>query len=186
LPVAHRGRAAKGEFLPEEVDKIAAYLKNGGRLLALLTKPCGLEPVLANNGASAGQQPRALDKDPELHSSGHRYFLDRQLFPHPIMNPLAKDKTPILMVWPRPLYPVEARGKVPGAPEVSISWPPPAPTGWTRKTTWGTYFLLAAIEQGVIKGVDTPRGGGTASWWRAIRIFWTTRSSTLSGNHDFA
>ena len=30
-----------------------------------------------------------------------------------------------------------------------------------RPTVTGLYFLLAAVEQGVIKGVDTPRGEGT-------------------------
>ncbi len=44
----------EGKFLPAELDKIAAYLKQGGRLLALLTTDCGLEPVLADWGVRLG------------------------------------------------------------------------------------------------------------------------------------
>jgi hypothetical protein len=147
----------QGEFLPEEKKKIAAYLKNGGRLLALLSKPCGLEPVLESWGVKVGDS-RVLEKDPS-YSQPSGTFLTAQLIPpHPVINPLAKDRTPILMVWARPLFPVEASGSIPGGPEVSFL---AATTNAVYGHQKGVFYLLAAIEQGVIKGVDTPRGGGT-------------------------
>jgi hypothetical protein len=148
----------EGEFLPEETNKIAGYLKNGGRLLALLSKPCGLEPVLQPWGVVFGNG-RVLEKDPKYMVSSGSFLTAVLIPPHPIINPLAKDKTPILMWWARPLYP-EARGKVPGAPEVSFL--AATSTNAVNETNHvSAYYLLAAIEQGVIKGVDTPNGGGT-------------------------
>jgi hypothetical protein len=176
----------KGEFLPEEVNKIAAYLKNGGRLLALLTKPCGLEPMLAQQWGVRLGNSRVVDKDPRYTTQGPYSFFTAQLFPHHITNPLAKDKTPILMVWPRPVFQVEDRGKIPGAPEFTLLAATSA-EGVDENNHAGAYPLLAAIEQGVIKGVETPRGGGT-------RIVVAGDSDFLDdqvivsweANHDFA
>jgi hypothetical protein len=173
----------QGEFLPEEVKKISAYLKNGGRLLALLPKPCGLEPVLKQWGVTLGND-RVVETDPK-YTEASGSFLTAQLFPpHPIITPLAKDKTPILMVWARPLCQVEAGSNIPGAPEVSFL---AATSTNSVDQNHSAYKLLAAIEQGAIKGVDTPRGGGT-------RIVVAGDSDFLDDqiieawqpNHDFA
>jgi ABC-2 type transport system permease protein len=149
----------QGEFLPEETNKIAAYLKNGGRLLALLTKPCGLEPMLSNQWSVRLGNSRVMDKDPRF-SVGPYVFLTADLFAHAIVNPLAKDNARILMVYPRPVYPVGDRGKMPGAPEVTVLAETSKEATDENKRA-GPYPLLAAIEQGVINGVDTPRSGGT-------------------------
>jgi hypothetical protein len=174
------------EFLPEEVDKITAYLKNGGRLLALLTEPCGLEPMLAKQwGVQLGNN-RLGDKDPKYATGDPRSFFTATLFPHAIVNPLASDKTPIRMVWPRPVYPNEDHGKIPGAPEVSIL-ASTSQQGVDTNNHVGVYPLLAAIEQGVIKGVDTPRGVGTRIVVAGDSYFLDDQViDSWVGNHEFA
>ncbi len=148
----------EGDFLPEEVSKIAVYLKNGGRLLALLPKPCGLELLLAKWGVRLGNST-VVDKNPTFNVQPG-FFLTAVLCPHAVVNPLVKDKTPILMVATRPVYQVEDHGKIPGAPQVTYLASTSA-QGVDGANHVGSYPLLAAVEQGVIKGVDTPRGGGT-------------------------
>jgi hypothetical protein len=176
-----------GDFLPAEVDKIATFLKNGGRLLALLTKPCGLEPMLAQQwGVSLGKS-RVVDKDPRYSEAAFSYsFFTAELRPHAIVNPLAKDMTPILMVWPRPVYQVEDRAKIPGAPEVTIL-AATSQSGLDENKRSGSYPLLAAVEQGVIKGVDTPRGGGTRIVVAGDSDFLDDQViDSWPGNHEFA
>jgi hypothetical protein len=175
----------KGDFLPGEVDKIAAYLKNGGRLLALLNRPCGLEPVLAKQWGVRLGNSHVVDKDPHFNVNAYT-FRTAQLSPHPIVDALIKDQTPILMVWPRPVYQVEARGKVPGAPDVTIL-AATSPNAVDENNHLDTYPLLAAIEQGVIKGVDTPRGGGTKIVVAGDSDFLSDQViDAWSGNHVFA
>jgi ABC-type uncharacterized transport system involved in gliding motility auxiliary subunit len=172
----------EGEFLPEETNKIAAYLKSGGRLMALLSQPCGLEPVLQPWGVTFGNG-RVVETDPDfMVSSGS--FRTAVLFPHPIINPLAKDRTPIQMWWARPLYPA-VHAKVPGAPEVSfLAATSSNAVNETKRA--GTYYLLAAIEQGVIKGVDTPNGGGTRIVVAGDSDFLDDECIAWLPNHDFA
>jgi hypothetical protein len=149
----------KGEFLPEEVAKIGDYLQKGGRLLALLIKPCGLEPLLAQHWSVRLGGSRVMDLDPRYKESPYE-FMTAALNPHPIVNPLVKENIPILMVWPRPIFPIEDHNKVPGAPEVKML----AVTSTNAVDTdhhGGAFYLLAAVEQGVIQGVDSPRGSGT-------------------------
>jgi hypothetical protein len=174
----------QGDFLQGEVDKITAYLKNGGRLLALLTKPCGLEPMLAKQWGVRLGNSRIVDKDPHFNESPYT-FRTAKLSSHLIVNALIKDETPIVMVWPRPVYPVEERGKIPGAPDVSIL-AATSPGGVDENNHADTYPLLAAIEQGVIKGIDTPRGGGTRIVVAGDSDFLDDLVITYSGNHVFA
>src|SRR5208282_5140664 len=54
--------AREGKMLPDELAKIAAYLKQGGRMLALLTVPSGLESVLAHWGVGVADS-RVVDMD---------------------------------------------------------------------------------------------------------------------------
>jgi hypothetical protein len=178
----------KGEFLPEEVDKIAAYLKNGGRLLALLTKPCGLEPMLATQWGVRLGNSRVLDKDPRFNEAPESPYTFRtaELSSHLIVDSLIKDDTPIRMVFPRPVYAVEDRGKNPGAPDVAILAYTSA-RGMDESNHPDRYPLLAAIEQGAIKGVDTPRGGGTKIVVAGDSDFLDDQViESWSGNHMFA
>ena len=51
--------AREGKMTSDELAKIAAYLKQGGRMLALLTAPSGLESVLAHWGVGVGDSRNA-------------------------------------------------------------------------------------------------------------------------------
>jgi hypothetical protein len=173
----------KEEFLQSEVDKIAAYLKNGGRLLALLDQPCGLDSLLDKQWGIRLGQVHVVDKDPRYNINAYT-FHTAQLSAHHIVDPLIKDETPIVMVWPRPLYP-EDRAKIPGAPNLSILAATSA--GGTDGIHPATnYFLLAAIEQGVIKGVDAPRAGGTEIVVAGDSDFLDNQVIDVAGNHIFA
>jgi ABC-2 type transport system permease protein len=174
----------QGEFFPGEVDKIAAYLKNGGRLLALLTKPCGLDSMLAKQWGVRLGAGRVVDKDPHFNVTPYT-FRTAKLSSHLIVDALINDETPIVMVWPRPVYPVEDRGKIPGAPDVTIL-ASTSPGGMDENNHADTYPLLAAVEQGVIKGVDTPRGGGTKIVVAGDSDFLDDQVIAYSGNHVFA
>jgi hypothetical protein len=175
-----------GEFLKDEVAKIGDYLqKRGGRLLALLTTNCGLEPLLAQHwGVSLGDG-RVMDLDPHYKYSSYTFFT-ATLFPHAIVNPLAKDNIPILMVWPRPVFQVPDQNKVPGAPEVTLLAATSKDGVDTARRT-GVFPLLIAVEQGVIQGVDSPRGAGTRIVVAGDSDFLDDEViDTLEGNHDFA
>jgi ABC-type uncharacterized transport system len=173
------------EFLPAEVDKIATYLKNGGRLLALLAAPCSLEPLLAKQWGVQLLNTHVAEKDPHFTTQDPHSFFTAQLVPHPIVNPLLSDRTPILMVRPRPIG-IEDLGKTPGAPEVNIL-AATSKQGIDSDNHAREYPLLAAIEQGSIKGVDTPRGVGTRIVVGGDSYFLDDQIiDSYEGNHDFA
>jgi hypothetical protein len=75
------------------------------------------------------------------------------------MKPLLTEQLPIRIAAPRPVGPVSAKSKTPGAPEVSIL----AETSDLASDgiRSGVFPLIIAVEQGVIKGVNTTRGAGT-------------------------
>jgi len=173
----------KGEFLPGEVTKIGAYLKNGGRLLALLPEPCGLENLLAQQwGVRLGTNRVA---DPSL-SESPGSFLTAKLAPHRIMDPLAKDKRGILMTWTRPVYQITNQAKIPGAPEYQIL-AATSDQGIDVNKRVGSYPLLAAVEQGVIPGVDTSHGAGTRIVVAGDSLFLDDQViQSWEANHDFA
>jgi hypothetical protein len=174
----------RGQFLSEEVTKIAAYLKNGGRLLALLPTPCGLEPMLEQNwGVRLGNSP-VVDMDSN-YNIGPGDFLTKELIPHAIINPLAKDLKPLRMSATRPVSPAESVGKIPGAPEVNFL-AATSTNAVDEDHHSGRYFLLAAIEQGVIKGVETPRGEGTHIVLAGDSFFLSDSVIESSGNYQFA
>jgi len=102
---------------------------------------------------------RVVDLDKKYNIDGLSFF-SGTLFPHPIVNPLASEKMSIRMVWPRPVFKMEDHGKMPGAPEV-IVLAGTSPAGMDENKQTGEFPLLAAVEQGVIQGVSSPRGGGT-------------------------
>jgi len=174
----------KGEFLPEELAKIGDYLQKGGRLFALLTTHCGLEPLLAEHWSVRLGESRVKDLDPQ-YKVGDFTFLTARLLPHPIVNPLAGDDMSILMVWPRPVFPVEDQNKVPGAPEVKVLAATSREGADTNNRT-GSFPLLAAVEQGVIQGVDSPRGGTRIVVAGDSDFLDDNAIDQWAGNHAFA
>ena len=174
----------RGEFLPEEVNKIAAYLKNGGRLLALLPTHCGLETMLAKQWGVGLGKSRVVEKDPRW-SNGADSFFTAELFPNPIVNPLVKDQMPILMASARPIYALDG-GKIPGAPEVKFL-AATSTNAMDESNHADVYNLLAAVDQGTIKGVETPRGEGTHIVLAGESLFLDDQIiESWPGNHQFA
>jgi hypothetical protein len=154
--------AREGNMQPEELARIAAYLKQGGRLLALLTRHSGLESVLANWGVGVGaDNNRIVDIDKRYSLSDGSSFETACLNTnHPIMTPLASEKMPLQMVFPRPVYPLGNQSKMPGAPEITIL-AATSSLGVDEEKQTGVLPLLVAVEQGGIQGVNSPGGRGT-------------------------
>ena len=168
---------------PAELAKIAAYLKQGGRMLALLTVRSGLESVLGDWGVMVGDN-RVMDLDKNF-LFGTGTFLTANLFAHPIMNPLASDKKRILMVFPRAVDKVENSAKIPGAPEVT-RLAETSPSGIDDEKHAGAYTLMVAVEQGGIQGVNSPGGRGTRIVVAGDSDFLDDQVIDSEGNHVFA
>lgn len=150
---------SRTQLLPAEISKIDDYLKQGGRLLALLNKGCGLEPVLENWGVRLGSAP-LIERDPNFRIGlSDKDFLTYHFGTHPIMKPLHTEQLPIRIAAPRPVFTSSNKSKTPGAPEVSILAETSDVASDGMRT--GVFPLIVAVEQGVIKGVNTTRGGGT-------------------------
>jgi hypothetical protein len=176
--------AHETSFMPEEVAKISDYLKRGGRLLALLTVECGLEPLLAEWGVAVGTN-RVIDLDPRYYAGNSTFYTANWVPPHPIVNPLASEQLSVLMVVPRPVGIVPQKTKVPGAPEVSIlALTTTNAVDSTRHKA--AYPLLVAVEQGVINGVNASRAGGTRIVVAGDSVFLDDLVIDMAGNHYFA
>ena len=177
--------AREEKMTPDELAKIAVYLKQGGRMLALLTVSSGLESVLANWGVGVGAYTNHvvdLDKNFYLEKGS---FLTAILVPHLIMDPLASEKTPLQMVFPRPVYELENQAKIPGAPEVTVL-AATSSQGMNEAKQVGVFRLLVAVEQGGIQGVDAPGGRGTRIVVAGDSDFLDDLVIDSAGNHVFA
>jgi len=149
----------RSHFLPEEVGKIDEYLKQGGRMFALLDKECGIDEVLQSWGVKLGDTP-LVERDSRFRIGlSDKDFLTARLGTHPLMKPLLTEQMPIRIASPRAVYPPQKTSKAPGAPEVNVL-AETSDLASDGKTT-GKFPLMLAVEQGVIKGVNTTRGGGT-------------------------
>jgi hypothetical protein len=176
--------AREGKMLPEELAKIAAYLKQGGRMLALLTVRSGLESVLENWGVDVGVDTnRVVDTDKNFNLDDGT-FLTAQLEPHPIMDSLASEKMPVRMVLPRPVY-VENQAKTPGAPVITVL-AATSPLGMSQARQAGVFPLLVAVEQGGIEGVNSPGGRSTRIVVAGDSDFLDDLVIDSVGNHIFA
>jgi hypothetical protein len=175
--------AREGKMTPDELAKIAAYLKQGGRMLAVLTVRSGLESVLANWGVGVADS-RVVDMDKNF-NQGEGTFLTAKLVPHAITDPLASEKMPLLMVFPRSVYELENRSKLPGAPEVTVL-AATSSQGMNEARQSGVFPLLVAVEQGGIQGVNSPGGRGTRLVVAGDSDFLDDQVIDFVGNHVFA
>jgi hypothetical protein len=175
--------AREGKMLPGELAKIAAYLKQGGRMLALLTVRSGLESVLANWGVGVADG-RVVEMD-KNYSLPDETFLTAKIMPHPIMDALASEKMPLLMVFPRPVYPLPDQSKIPGAPVITVLAATSA-EGMDEARQTAEYSLLVAVEQGGIQGVNSPGGRGTRLVVAGDSDFLDDQVIESVGNHTFA
>lgn len=178
--------AREGMLTPAELDKISAYLKQGGRMLALLTAPSGLESILADWGVVLGDSRtgRIMDTDKSFEISKES-FLTARLSTHAIMASLAGEKMALLMVFPRPVSSVESQSKQPGAPEVTIL-AATSDHGENEAGQLRAYPLLVAVEQGGIQGVKSAGGRGTRMVVAGDSYFLDDQVIDSVGNHVFA
>ena len=174
----------EGVVQPAECDKIATYLIKGGRLLALLPKECGLEPVLRNWNVQIPND-LVMETDEKYVPGDGLTFFAAELTPHPIINPLASEKISIRMVATRPVFPLDG-GKVPGGPDARYLALTTA-NGIDLEKRRGRYPLIVAVEQGVVKGVSSPKGGGTRIVVAGDSDFLDDQMiDSYAGNHLFA
>jgi hypothetical protein len=152
---------------PEILEKIDRYLKQGGRMLALfnplgLSKPSGLERVLAGWGVSVGRDVVYDDKNT---ISSEDIFVSR-FGTHPLIKPLIG--TGLYLVRPRSI--LKARSAGADAPQVDILATTGAegrivtdvrPDGRTYRMPSdfiGEVPLMAAVEKGGLKNVSAVKG----------------------------
>ncbi len=160
-------------FADAELAKIDAYLKQGGRLLALLSNPVwdgrgGLENVLAKWNVSVGEKAIL---DPTQSPTGNDLLTTRMNTQHPVMRALLADSADnrVLLVLPRSVGPLRAGAPAPDAPRVDVLASTsdhgtereirngvPYPDPFHDRS--GVFPLIVAVEQGSIKGVSTERG----------------------------
>jgi hypothetical protein len=162
-------------FLPEELEKIDRYLKQGGRLLVLFNfasawRELGLEKLLAQWGVEAGLNV-VLDPKQSVSNTGNEMIVSH-LGTHPLIRPFYDAN--LLMVLPRSIRRAEGAERSGDAPQVTplaftspegriitnIRNDPrtgPAPYLDPRDFI-GTVPLMVAVEKGGIRGVAADRG----------------------------
>ncbi|MDQ6630537.1 MAG: GldG family protein [Verrucomicrobiota bacterium] len=151
---------AKGQFLTNEIEMIINYLKQGGRLLALLNNTAsspspGLEKVLNAWGIASGSGVINEDKNYLITREGDLRVakLNSQ---HPITKNLFAENLPVRLVLPRVLGQPASRAQTADGPKIDVlaATSDLASDGVSRRS----FPLAVAIEQGGIKGVNLERG----------------------------
>jgi hypothetical protein len=162
-------------FAPAELEKLEKYLRGGGRLLALVSNPirggrAGLEQVLAKWNVAVGD---AIILDPPNTPEENSLLTAQLNADQPITRALTADdpnNARIRLVLPRPIGLIRAGPPTPDAPDVQI-------LAFTSKEgieitdvrngalyrspfndRIGAFPLLAAAEQGSVRGVTAERG----------------------------
>jgi ABC-type uncharacterized transport system involved in gliding motility auxiliary subunit len=151
-----------------ELEKIEAYLKEGGRLLALfnanslddrtgLDRAIGLEKLLAKWGVRVGD---LVISDPE-HSDKESDVVVSAFTVHPVVNPLLGAQTGLDLIRPRPVTKLNsASAQAADAPRVeavAFSSPQAFVESDPNKERHQFPFIVA-VEKGAIKDVITERG----------------------------
>lgn len=144
-----------------QLQQIAQYLHEGGRLLVMfgknsLDKPTGLEDILRSWGVEV-EDDIAQDFNRSTVSDGRDIIVDQFNLKHPVMAPLSQ--LHLQLLWPRPIMPLP-QGQSANAPQVDKLF---------STTQEGTllinhnepphqYPLACAVEQKPVAGVINPRG----------------------------
>lgn len=161
-------------YSDQELAKIENFLKRGGRLFALLNNMAlggrsGLEAILAKWDVAVGDK---MILDPKHSPTGNDLLTARLNGQHPVMKALLSDSEDmrILLVLPRAVGQLRTTAKSPNAPKVEVL----AATSETGtevgeirngvpyrnpyQDQQGVFPLIAAVEQGIVKGVSAERG----------------------------
>lgn len=180
----------RSQFTDAELDKIAQYLNQGGRLLALFNagsispngEATGLDKVLANWGIELGNE---ILHDPKhaVSASGQDMFVTDFNQKSPIVNPLLDSY--LYLSLPRAVGKKKSAPQTADAPHVEeLAFT--APTAVTRSSpTPQRYPLMASVEKGAIKGVITERGS-TRIIVAGDSVFLTNTGIRNAPNRDFA
>jgi len=174
-------------YSTSEITKVDDYLKKGGRMLLLFNNDynSGMEQIMSNWGASVeNEQVREKDKDYVITEDGD--FLTAQEAPHPIINALLTEKAPGAMIRlfsPRP-FRVNSTNTPPGAPTITVV--AASSTNSLCGKRKGAFPLIVAVEQGIIKNVNTPRGGTRIVSVGDSYLFCDAAIDSGYGNHAFA
>lgn len=171
----------------EEREKIADYLSQGGRLLALLNsfatpRQCGLEEVLARWGVEISPVPvvdpaSSMVSDYDLKTAGFSS--------HPAVSPLVGSALHFI----RPRAVAKRVATVPAADALTVEeivWSGSgARLGNEPVNTARALPLGAAVEQGAVRGVITERGS-TRLIVTGDSMFLANQMIESAGNRDFA
>jgi hypothetical protein len=176
-------------FLPAELEKIDEYLNKGGRMMLLLNSAItnsGIEKVLSKWGVDAGNEP-VLERDKHfiIGNSEGVDFAAAKMQPHRILNAILAQKPPglIRIFYPRPFF-INSTNTTPGAPEIkALAFSSDLSICGTNR---GSFPLIVAIEQGVIKGSSAPSGGTRIVAIGDSYLFCDQKIDEGLANHDFA
>jgi hypothetical protein len=162
---------SKAVFADSELEKIDNYLRQGGRLLALLNNPVlgtnsGLEKVLGRWGVAVGNSMIVEDKN--FSPTGNDLLTARLDPQHPVVKSMFADELRIRLVLPRAVGKAQIAAPAATAPKVDVLAATSdnaaerffvrGAAGVEPRDRRGSFPLIAAVEQGSIKGVTTDRG----------------------------
>ena len=194
---------ARLPFDDAELEKISQFMKQGGRLFALLGnmgyssgRKSGLEKLLAQSGIIVSD---SMVFDPKFQLTSAGDLLTAQLNPgHPVTKALLADSDDlrIRLVLPRALTNAAVAG--PDAPKIEVLAAGseeaveaseirdgvPYRNQYTDRQ--GAFPLILAAEQGNVKGVTTERGAMRLIVAGDSLAFDNQMIDTAPGNHAFA
>jgi hypothetical protein len=180
----------------EELEKIDAYLKKGGRALMLLLntlltggRRSGLERLLAEWNVDVGDN-LVVDRA-QGRADAARVLITSEFGGHPVVNPIRDAR--LALVMPRSVRQrvVDARGtdavKVNELVFTSPSGAALANVGGPQGVveTNGTIPLIVAVERGVVTGVS-PDWGATRLVVAGESVFLANEVIDTEANRDFA
>jgi hypothetical protein len=181
-------------FLPEELEKIDRYLKQGGRLLALFSfnsagRSLGLEGLLADWGVHVGDN---VVFDPKSTLTG-KDMVVLEFGDHPISRPLYRSG--LYLVLPRSVAKAQGGPAPDGVSVVPLGYTGPqgrvvtdirkGAINPTSRDFIGRVPLLVAVEKGRLTGVTADRGA-TRLVVCGDSIFLGNETINKAANRDFA
>ncbi len=183
-------------FLPEELNKIDRYLKQGGRLLVLFNylsveKQIGLEQMLATWGIEVGRNVVVDQKN----SFTGKDIVVANFGNHPLVKPLYQSRG-LYLLLPRSIGKAKTAGASADNPQVEplvttsengrvITEIRKGELYSTAADRTGSISLMAAAEKGGLRGVAADRGA-TRVVAIGDSIFLGNETIDKVGNYEFA
>ena len=172
-------------FTNLELQKIAKYLQEGGRLFILFNyasvkTATGLEPIFQRWGVNVLAD---TVQDPKSTVTGQDVVV-REFNKHPVVSSLAQ--LSLQLVLPRPVFKIAPANAPANAPVVDelLATGPDATLASDRAEPPHHYPLACAVEQKPVAGVATPRGN-TRIIVTGDSIFLGNYYIEGGGNRDF-